>query len=1520
MIPGGVSDKLGNGYEALWLSFHLLKVFSGKQGMAVTFEPVGVGGFEFSFERAESVEWHQCKTRSSGGRWTINRLSSADVLSAFKHRLETHESDTCVFVTDTDTQSLSKLCALAKQSDSRAAFRLMLDQSQNSRSDFSALRDAWGTDEAITYAYLRRCRAESTAAHTLTDQLSEIVAAQFKGAPGRVMDRLRLLGMEELTRRLTTDDVRALLLVDGIEARDYALDATVSTRLDLATDRYIATIDAALPPLQIDSPETQSTISDWYDDPDSRVLLIAGGAGSGKSVVLRNTISTLRDAGNSVLAFRVDRYIDCADTKALGNALLDISDSPANVLVQSAGDKPPVLVVDQLDAVSAASGRRASTKDMVLELIKHRGSGEDLKVIIACRAYDLDNDAELGGLADGPGGKTLALQPLDWQEHIVPALRDAEYNVDSFTSQQIELLSLPVHLATFLKLNRSADEETSFTSGRELIVKLVEQTEAEVTDSGEVWSVWRALGDVADRMSRDQLLDAPAAVLDDYRNAQRRLCSAGLLAETGGRVQFAHESYFDLVFARRFHGSGQNLVKWLTAAEQHLFRRTQVRQILDYLRSAESVSRTYLLALEGVLLSPDVRYHVKDAVVRWLGSLTQPTENELNVILKLSETGEPNKLMRCALSRDWFVLLEQKGLIDRWLASEDEQTRGLAINRLSDAFEAHPKLALATIERFAQSSEANSAETVCQVLRFAQPGSNPAPLVDLHLRNIDTLSIDELRDQIQLDSAYHYWRKEHATEAVTLVAATLSKLLESDPTADPFMGNGMSDHKVPHAIQEIAKVAPSAFLTAIAPLYARVLSRIREGLTGHDGRRADRMFTKSFPRKERWGGVLLSCLTRTAQEDPGALQVWFECFDPDGGEVDLHFILEAIAVSGELGMPVFAKLIDHPNLFQADHDGDEWLPAAKAAQACRPHLTDEDWHRFEERLFKYRPEHARASHAIELHEKEPDGWPNWRVHAIRSLQSTGLSRWRIVMAICPKLFSASFQPAIAELNRKFGGRRKRERTGRTGGIVVSPIPIENAKKMSDGAWLRAMEKYPDDERNHFHEGKNGKVPGGANELAGLLRKLTEADPERFVALAERVPSWTNPIYIERILEGLSGATTPNELVLRGIAAAQPFWSERIDAALARLVQSKPDVAQDDAVFDSICKLACEGLDPSRTSDDQDGDIIGAQRLSHLFDRHPRTHFSSAGADRRAAWEALESVARKCPDRRTQVAALLDARLRDEPSIDVLPTMGEAAAALIEYDSARALGFLDALVRKDVRVVSNWRMPRLYNWMLWRDWNQYSWIVDEMLASDKEVLVGMAHMWVAARIFDNGSLTDRFELACSSDALARRAAAHVAHEYVDANEIDDERALQWLLSHTGDSDESVRKEVYDASWTILLDRSGRYLDLAHAFIDSAEFPTHLNRFIYALDDRAAQHPGLAMKAAHRILDLSGDERFSKPGSGRDLSLHNLGKLVMGAAEAHQDAGEEFSAALNLIDRFLTLDHYSVENEIDKYDRI
>ena len=50
------------------------------------------------------------------------------------------------------------------------------------------------------------------------------------------------------------------------------------------------------------------------------------------------------------------------------------------------------------------------------------------------------------------------------------------------------------------------------------------------------------------------------------------------------RVSFFHASFFDYAFARGFVSRGQNLVDWLATDGQDLFRRSQVRQVLEFLR------------------------------------------------------------------------------------------------------------------------------------------------------------------------------------------------------------------------------------------------------------------------------------------------------------------------------------------------------------------------------------------------------------------------------------------------------------------------------------------------------------------------------------------------------------------------------------------------------------------------------------------------------------------------------------------------------------------------------------------------------------------------------------------------------------------------------------------------------------------------------------------------------------------------------------------------------------------------
>jgi hypothetical protein len=86
-------------------------------------------------------------------------------------------------------------------------------------------------------------------------------------------------------------------------------------------------------------------------------------------------------------------------------------------------------------------------------------------------------------------------------------------------------------------------------------------------------------------LSENQELSAPRYVLDEYPTETAALASQHFLVLVDNRYRFFHGSLFDYAFARRFAARGERLVNLLTTSEQHLFRRSQVRQVLSLYRS-----------------------------------------------------------------------------------------------------------------------------------------------------------------------------------------------------------------------------------------------------------------------------------------------------------------------------------------------------------------------------------------------------------------------------------------------------------------------------------------------------------------------------------------------------------------------------------------------------------------------------------------------------------------------------------------------------------------------------------------------------------------------------------------------------------------------------------------------------------------------------------------------------------------------------------------------------------------------
>ena len=101
--------------------------------------------------------------------------------------------------------------------------------------------------------------------------------------------------------------------------------------------------------------------------------------------------------------------------------------------------------------------------------------------------------------------------------------------------------------------------------------------------------------------------------------------------------------------------------------EQHLFRRTQVRQVLDARRQQDRAR--YLGELREVLLDERVRYHVKNVIALWLAKVPDPTPDEARMLMASDvEDGPLPRLVLDALqnSAAWFDVLEGMG----WWASQ----------------------------------------------------------------------------------------------------------------------------------------------------------------------------------------------------------------------------------------------------------------------------------------------------------------------------------------------------------------------------------------------------------------------------------------------------------------------------------------------------------------------------------------------------------------------------------------------------------------------------------------------------------------------------------------------------------------------------------------------------------------------------------------------------------------------------------------------------------------------------------
>ena len=1266
MYRGGIANKLGNLYEQEWAVRKLLEVIAGRAN-SIRYEGITeeFTGFEFAFHRQHIVEWHQTKINAPNGNWTLNALKKEGVMDAFKSRLSADLTAKCMFISQDPSKQMRKLCEKAQISNNLDEFKIA--SSLEDTKTLKALTVIWNTDEITGYEWLQRCEFRTESRKSIIESIDMFGRHLLQGNAG-VFEFLSNYLLENLNTNITTESVRKWISECIPFKLRLSLDPTFQRKIINANQRYLLSYTPfGFAKQQIQRPESLCVVDEILSANGPSLIILTGDAGSGKSGIVRHAMAELKNRNVPHLAFRIDRYLSCTSGNHIGRKLLECDQSPVSALETLAKNKTSVLIIDQIDAVSETSGRTSAVKEVLLELVAEAGHYGDVRCLLVCRDFDLENDPQYRTLEEMDRAKQVQVPHLSWENDVAPILENTGVVIDRLNESQRKLLTLPVNLSVFLKIDES---NLDFTTSTELFQKLLDKKIRDLQANRNVaWNTMKPLSAMADWMSEHQELSCPDFVLNEYDQSKEWLASEGLIIVEQNRLAFFHESFFDFIFAQTFANSTQNISDFLTTTEQHLFRRTQVRQILTLMR--DTSRPRYLEALTSILTTPNIRFHIKLAVAQWLATLDNVTSEELIVIKKLDDNStEFPVVMRISIltSETWFDLLNDTGELFSMFETMEKPRRRQLLVWLSRIVCKRSR----PVAEFLKNRWDNNSTQRDEIIEWFD-FVHPIP-VD---RVLAALLCDVVRYAPESFFSHAQWNKivMYTLDLCVANPKASSKILRSmfvewfkrHPGKHLFTHDGIGEFDISN-LDRLAEKAPTVFLNGTIPALVKSVQ-----IAVSDSSSSSSFYvlfrTKTSTGPNTLFSLFRNALQHLANTSPQEAEAHLDRFDPNLHEALLHLHLETIKANPTALGYRFSALLKEQHLFSAGLEGVEWSSFAETARTvveagCLSIQT------VEKRIFRHQPEIESARSV--LHDRKKKGETNsiWeRRDVVVRLSNTGRVQWYVLRSIGHNLLSPSGKKRLLELERKFHAEVVPAPHTYEAKRVGSPIPTPVARRMTDSQWYSAINKHVESDSTSYLV--DGKVVGGAWQLAQELEELAASNPNRFAQFFLGLPENANPAYGRSLLQGLARVEHLDENAINSVLCkAHEHPNRPFGLQIVRFLERNPVYARDNHVFTALLWYAENGeANKSMVASDKEH-LESFPSINDLIRANSSLIDSGINSTRGVAWIALGRLVQHSPQQAAEIWILLKRRTYEEtcPSIRVM--MLHALAVLYSLDPAR----------------------------------------------------------------------------------------------------------------------------------------------------------------------------------------------------------------------------------------------------------
>jgi hypothetical protein len=1527
---GGTADKFGNRYEALWAIDQLLRIVDGEADI-LTLEPlddVESRGIEFTvLDQGHKQYWSVKRQTSKAAGWTLALLTAEDetartILGDLFSHIRDDPRNMGVFASTLAAGDLEELRACSKTS---AMFDERLRQSEDLKGKFDKyILPLCSGNKEEACALLFRCDCRAVDETSLREQVSFAIRHLFYSTETNTVDPLMIRGalaellLDNIHQPINRNDVLSFLGNRGIHLRDWSQDPSIRDRVEALCEEYVRPLSRELinaRHLVLAGAETVISGTPTAIAPER--TLVVGAAGGGKSITLSQAVTHLRNTSVPVLPLRFDQLPDgILSTTELGRKL-GLPESPVLALAGIANGNAAVLVIDQLDTVSLASGRRPDLWELFDKLRREVDRLPGMSLLVGCREFDVEHDHRLRSLT-GAGFRKVSLGHLS-RDQVDEVLAACGTDPDNAAPSLKQILTTPLNLWMFLAL---PNDNRATVRGRDDLFNRfwIEGNRRTDRRLGRPSAYVHVIETLSEWLSVNQQLSAPRYVLDQYGPDADAMTSEQILVLSEDRFRFFHESFFDYAFARRFAVSGKSIVELLLSSEQHLFRRSQVRQILAFLRSHDFTR--YLKELEATLTTKAVRFHIRRFVMQWLSSLPDPRPEEW-LVLERSLSVDP--LERAHLrwivagQAAWFDILDSIGFFDGALSSGDRtrEEEVVWLFSLHQTLEHRSNRVAHFLRRYRRAGEpwTNYLRHVCRTGAIY----HSREMFDLFLALIADGTLDGLRPGFAMnddwwsvlysvaddkaewaceaigywfDRAVSTWRQQHSG-----APSDEDQRARGDALRSCFDGAGRGVH----VIFDAAK-APLAFAEQLLPRVTALIRKTQRHLP--DGLSVDPLWSfRSYGDEVHFiHAALLIALAKAlellAVGLSNDLDRLLAPYVHDGSDSIAFLILRAwSAAPDRYANQIADYLISDPRRFTVGYD--IWTGNGGSAQ------------------------HHVSSQAVSVasSRSSPDRVSSLEA-AIRSYKhvgandprSLGLEQLELLRAFDKSRLSSRGQQFLAELERRFPNLPNEPPTPFELIEIKSPIAESAQDKMSDDQWLKALEKYAGVEER---ASRRFALSGGEHELALALEGRTKADPARFAAIAHRIPDEFPASYYDALIMGLGDraahktgkSTVSIDQVAAVIRRVHALPSKPCGRSIAFLIERWDGTIWPLDIVEIVSWYAVNDPDPN-------------EEIWRKSSRGGSTYYRgdpySAGINstRGSIAGALATLLFDNPQIfRTIESAIY--RLSHDPSIAVRSCAVRSLSAMLNIDVQKAVSwFNDCAAHVDPVILGTPHVARFLNYAGYRCYDEIRPVILKMLESgDDQVVEAGARLITVLSLTVETAVQDRQAIEIGSVHMRKGAVTVYAHNI--AHSVVGQECRARLKVFFRDADDSVRTEAADAfDWLPNLS-TDEQAELLSSVLDGSPSRDSFERIFHVLEQSPVHLPDLVCRLLARAVQELRSEA-SDLSRAATATARSMSRVVVRLYVQTTDAAIQ-SQCLTLIDEMERYQFFGLAEELHRLER-